>query len=224
MGQILDRRRVMGKKDNGYIQDGLIFWLDGINKGDDPLCWTDLKQGVTFDYVNGVTPLSNRVNFAQGHAVCYADDSYLSFFNTLNAIDCTFEICLNNSANLTSYISFYVGIVSRLTFGFLYNNLLYGTNMSDRDYQAINNKGHLSFSINTSDAKSYENGALMTKVPGTFWSVYEGNKISIGSRGSNANYIFYGDIFSIRIYNRLLSEAEAMNNYNVDKKRFNLNT
>ena len=34
---------------------------------------------------------------------------------------------------------------------------------------------------------------------------------------------FEGNIYSIRIYNRKLSEEELKNNYEIDKVRFNMN-
>ena len=52
MGQVIDRRRMMGNRAtvvNPYISDGLIFWLDGIYKNQSiGVDWEDLIGGVKF--------------------------------------------------------------------------------------------------------------------------------------------------------------------------------
>lgn len=40
---------------NEYIADGLVLWLDGIDKGDVPNCWIDKIAGHIFTASNGVT-------------------------------------------------------------------------------------------------------------------------------------------------------------------------
>ena len=53
-----------------------------------------------------------------------------------------------------------------------------------------------------------------------------GNTILVlGTNPSGANAAgsyFVGDMYSVRLYNRALTNVEVEQNYNVDKKRFNI--
>ena len=60
--------------------------------------------------------------------------------------------------------------------------------------------------------------ALAYKSLSNYWSV--GGDCRIGAR-ANGNNMFKGKIYGIRIYNRLLTEAEILANQEIDIKRFN---
>ena len=52
-----------------------------------------------------------------------------------------------------------------------------------------------------------------------YWTSEDANYTWIGLKNINA-YAFKGEIYSIRIYNRRLTQAEQINNYKVDRGRF----
>ena len=64
------------------------------------------------------------------------------------------------------------------------------------------------------DANQREDGAR-----GNNWGV--GTGITIGGRLNTANpYLWYGEVYAIRLYNRRLSKAELARNHRIDCKRF----
>jgi len=61
---------------------------------------------------------------------------------------------------------------------------------------------------------------------GEFESTNTGTKLTIGAQafaGVNAVPQLKGTIYSIRVYNRALTEEEIKQNYEVDKIKYNLN-
>lgn len=72
----------------------------------------------------------------------------------------------------------------------------------------------------------YENGELLqnTKFTSAASMNLEDTPIQIGRlwQYQNDNRTLNGIIYSVRIYNRVLSDDEIKQNYEVDKKRFNL--
>jgi hypothetical protein len=72
----------------------------------------------------------------------------------------------------------------------------------------------------------YLDGVLMGQTsnvnpwPGT--SYWPTNQLNIGRNNNNVMYYFSGSIGPVRIYNRVLTQAEVLQNYNATKTRFNL--
>ena len=89
-----------------------------------------------------------------------------------------------------------------------------GTNRTT--YRTLPTKGTAGVNV----SRAIANGVGMTAYGNTYLSGRSGTYSYIGRR-SNGNY-FYGKIYSIRIYNRTLTEAEILANQNVDNLRFNL--
>lgn len=74
----------------------------------------------------------------------------------------------------------------------------------------------------TSTAKMYVNGVLVatqTTAVGTLDSVYQAGRLRIGNYAT-VGYPFNGRISSLKIYNRILTEPELLQNYNAQKSRF----
>lgn len=65
MNELMHRRRAMmlskAEAPAEYVQDGLVLWLDGINKGNTPDVWTDLISGYEYNAINGVEFNSDNV-------------------------------------------------------------------------------------------------------------------------------------------------------------------
>lgn len=204
----LNRRRVMGTQQDKYIEDGLIFWLDGINKGGDPTAWTDLASGVIFPWADGVTPLSNRVLFSSNHAMLkgskYIDWSYQSSHLEIVADSWVGMLVFDQRDGQMALGSNDGGI-----------RLIYGHGRSGSFSKAY--RGLSTFSVN--NAYAWDNAELQTSKSDTYWGG-GGNGITIGGRGSVASFV--GDIYCVRAYNRKLSEEEVLHNFEVDKKRFNI--
>jgi hypothetical protein len=119
-----------------YISDGLIFELDGLDKGStSSYCWVDKVGGKTFTNAGGVEELSNGFRF-NGTSTSYLNAD----FNTLtdvNYVSCTIEIVLKSSLESGTWApivifgnwdntptSQYIGVSANYNSGVNYNHSL----------------------------------------------------------------------------------------------------
>lgn len=77
------------------------------------------------------------------------------------------------------------------------------------------------YSISSGDGKIYVNGSEITGAIGTSRLNIRGIFIA-STWSSTSGYLWTGKIYSIRYYNRVLTDAELSANYAIDKARFNL--
>lgn len=199
----------------GYIVDGLTFILDGIEKGTDNDAWTDLVGGIKFPYVTGVTADTDNVTFASGHSAMVADKG-LTYNSKINA---TVEIVFQYS-NVNSIKSIFRSNIDGLGF-FQYYRTDFGfycrKSTSSNDVKCIANPTSnrvegKKLSVTYSPSIGYINGVLASN---------DGYRnIGIGTLTLGINYV--GKIHCIRLYNRVLTEAERLANYANDVERFNI--
>ena len=77
----------------------------------------------------------------------------------------------------------------------------------------------------TSTANMYVNGVLVstsTTSAGTVNSVAQGGRLKIANYAPIGDYPFNGKISNLKVYNRILTATEVLNNYNSQKSRFGL--
>ena len=193
----------------GYIKDGLVFWLDGIDKGGEDGKWVDKVGGVEFtpngkvewgtDYVRGVLSAAAPVGYPVASS--------------------TIEFVLKNVSQLTTNtLWFNCGKIGCICGGVAGGVLLIvqgGMNgdVSYRD-KSLNTPGIHSISANNTImlhnlAPNYNTQSL------DYWTL----KNPFAVVGTNKNL---QQFHSIRIYDRLLSEAEMRHNQEVDRRRFKL--
>ena len=79
--------QIGGGSPTEYIQDGLVFWLDGENIGNTQGYWTDLIGGNLFQLFGDVSQQGNRMRFNGGYARC-ADPIRLDLSTG------TFHVCM----------------------------------------------------------------------------------------------------------------------------------
>lgn len=212
----LTRRRFMQKKvaiDTPYITEGLTFLLDGIDRGSDDSAWTDLAGGIRFPYVNGVTAGDNGVDFASGHSAMVADKG----LNSNSKTDATIEVVwtYNNANNWQNIVT---SNLEGLGFEqyYRYDFVFYcKKSTSPNDVQCIlnptsNRVTGKKLSVSYSPSVGYINGIAANN---------DGSRcFSVGNLSLGNNYS--GRIFSVRLYNRVLTEADVLANYAVDRERF----
>ena len=207
------RRMMMGKKGDTYIQDGLVFWLDGINKGNDHTAWTDLIGGYTFPYSEGAVIESNGVANIYSQSVQQAFDAPANT-HTIEGV--------------SNYCSESYGI------------LLYGK--QNGDVVLVNGGGFITTGNSTSSGTRCRmfitdlrtpttvschddflmlNGNIHTYTGTSSWPRLYNGRFVIGGR-DDYNYRNTSKIYSIRIYNRRLTEEEMLHNQRIDNVRFNL--
>lgn len=210
----LNRRRVMGQEEDTYIQDGLIFWLDGIDKGNDPTAWTDLINGLSFPYNNGQETRSDSVYFNGNSGLTCVASSPSYPYNS-----CQVEVVVNNIPNRTMIVIPSKEQSQNIAFGF-YDDRVVGCVGQSSNFPAfanVSSVGKMSYSLNKNYC--YCNNVTLNFSTNDYW-IANGNVFNVGCRGNDYKYI--GNIYSIRIYNRLLTVEERIYNYNIDKQRFNI--
>ena len=225
-----------------YVQDGLVFHLDGINKGGVSGQWTDLIGGVDFPN-HGATELENGWQFdGVNDWMGYSDSTKaLSFYGD----SCTIEVCFedskinqgagshdagmflcamgaspNKGTNATNAI--YVNTVYNGNGTRYINGVYVGSTDSVWKDQLIDTIAKNTLSINK--VRAFHNGVALETQNANHWASINASR-TIGAQyhtnGSMTEFCS-GKIFSIRVYNRILSEAEILQNQRVDNARFNL--
>ena len=210
----VNRRRVMGVvseqyDENSYVQDGLIFQLDGIAKGNsaDTSTWVDLKGGLVFTQ-DGVVTSTDKGWYLDG-------TSNLTCASVLSSnTDYTIEVCASN------YIVWHNGSASGGNpFFYVLNKGLFflqrNVPVLDDNMQTIMSSP---FTTSLNLDTCYINKVLYTgRGSSDFWS--DPVRFDIGLfRGARST----GTIHAIRIYSRRLTSEEQLHNQDVDISRFNI--
>ena len=228
MGTLLNRRRYMGGgggsyDENSYIQDGLIFQLDGINKGSNQGYWTDLKGGCTFTIpsADAVEVFDNCFKFYESAKMPLASGTLAA-----SGVGKTIEVVAQRinyhssgesvfstaTVSTSGNILVFIGVGSSAQTLFLQRtktlkcNFGWTTSVDNEKATVIGR-----FSYNT-DVACF-NGAEAEFGTSDYWT-----SSSIGV--SCGKGTFYGKVFAIRIYDRHLTLAEMQFNQDIDLKRF----
>lgn len=194
---------------NPYITDGLIFMLDGIEKGGAEGTWKDLIKGITFTN-NNVTSTEYGWSF---------NGSSSSFYSTTvltGSENHTVEVCFKPKTTGT-YCVFACNNQTA-------NNMMFYKSNSNIVFLQRKNIYSLSLSANTPQSVSLNlnqglhNGSAKSKSSSTdYWN---NSNFWVGRR-AHGNY-FNGEIYAIRFYNRRLTQEEQLHNFAADNERFSL--
>jgi len=208
----------------GIVQNGLVLNLDaGVkNSYDGGTTWHDLEGGNNGTLTNGPTFDRDK----GGSIVFDGSNDYVNCGQN-------FSITSNNSFSLSVWVSpsstgSWQGILQRGRnagnwYGIWQNGskFIFGISGSNL-YSSLNLSVGLIYNVtvtqNTSGRKLYINGVLDTST-----SVYYGGSdpsapLTVGSAYYGSEY-FNGKIFVALVYNRTLSAAEVLQNYNATRHR-----
>lgn len=192
-----------------YVTSGLVLWLDGIDKGPDNTAWVDKVSGYSFTN-HGATFNANHVSFDGND---YLEEST---FTVPTSYVGTIEVCFEDGGGTASRLMFFPKTAGGVSMGIsAAGNVIWSFNASRLQYVSDITKGTVSVSLE----RALSNGTAMTSAGNDYWGGTASTNL-VGRRGSG-NY-FSGKIYSIRIYNRKLTEAEMLANFAVDNTRFNL--
>ena len=213
---------------DAYVQDGLVFQLDGIDKGNVEGAWVDRKAGRQFTLNNCIVN-SDNIEFNGTDSEAIDNDNY-----TLPTVpeNYTIEVVLyygGGSGILTQNSSSGYGSPMIVA---LYSTAYYLT--IGRNLYAVEALPENKYICLQALAKGQEvqvncNGDVLASRKGND-SIIDNNffadgRPSIGcvwtSSSDRAGQLL-GKVYSIRLYNRLLTEEERYNNMVVDYMRFRI--
>lgn len=220
-----------------YIEDGLVFELDGLDKcSTDQYCWVDKIGGKTFTNAGGVEELNNGFRFKR------TSTSYLSCNTTLTSTtydQCTIEIVLKSdlaSGDWAPVVMFgdwgitpsssYIGVAALYSSHVNYAHSLEFVSRS-RDGSTKSYKlptGTLMSTSIKSNLPIIANGESYNETSSTSRACISNRPVAcVGGRVDGSNVVtFKGDIHAIRVYNRLLTEDEILHNQNIDIQKYNI--
>lgn len=215
---------------DAYVQDGLVFQLDGIDKGNVEGAWVDRKAGRQFTLNNCIVN-SDNIEFNGTDSEAIDNDNY-----TLPTVPENYTI---------EVVLYYGGGSGILTQN---NSSGYGNPMMVSLYSAAYylTIGRKLYAVEALPEKKYmclqalakgQNNTIQVNCNGDVLASRKGNdsiikndffaygRPSIGcvwtSSSDRAGQLL-GKVYSIRLYNRLLTEEERYNNMVVDYMRFRI--
>lgn len=202
---------------SAYIQDGLVFHLDGIERGDSG--WTDLIGGKKFTLYN-----------------CTLNDDNVEFNGTSSYGKASGKLAGDSSGTIEAvFTTDNFVTTSDFDLDVLYFGDSYGPNL-----QLVKYSGEEAISTTLSD--QYKNpidkvkmvsASRVSPYPGIINGVYTPKYTIKNLSRSSASYIYLGHytnkylqgkIYSIRRYNRSLTTEERLHNQLLDIQRFKLPT
>ena len=214
------RHQLMWREEGiGYIKNGLVFWLDGLNKGGTANAWTDrINPDIIFTNAsNAAKEIAKGWSFnGAGGLTNSTNSSYWRDDAKVNVPDCSTIEIVYNGHNNKSQILFITNLFTALSFGFYANgkSLLIGYDNQAYTLPVVN--GNRIVSANKTLA--LDCGQRLVKKSDTY---YETEAVSSIGYRTNNNY-FTGEIYSIRMYNRQLTDDEMLNNQRIDNERYEL--
>lgn len=190
-----------------YVKDGLIFQLDGIEKGETAGSWTELVSG------NVLAPDGNPIATDKG----WTFDGNSRFHRTRwlqTDANCTLEV----SGVFTSGYGVFMLYNTASGQIILYNNRFLCRVATTSENLYTDTPFSASFNMDRCIKNSSVTSAVSTTIYNSGYA-----ETSVGKYTGSANSGLVGTIYAIRVYSRKLTLDEQKNNIKVDSKRFGFN-
>ena len=217
---------------DAYVQRGLVFQLDGIDKGNVEGAWVDRKAGRQFTLNNCIVN-SNNIEFNGTDS--YAVDNNNSTLPRLPETY-TIEVVLyyNKGSilaqNKPSYSAMEQGQPIMVPVSSTINYFTIGRNI--QAVEALPKNKYMCLQARVKSSSTVEvncNGNVLAGRDGTDSSIdqnfHASGKSTVGcfwaDYSTRKDYLL-GKVYSIRLYNRVLTEEELYNNMVVDYMRFRI--
>lgn len=214
---------------DAYIQDGLVFQLDGIDKGNVEGAWVDRKAGRQFTLNNCIVN-SDNIEFNGTDSEAIDNDNYkLPTVPEKYTIEVVLyygggSILTQNKSSSSSYGSPIMAALSSTI-----NYLTIGRNLYA--VEALPKNKYMCLQAQSRDSTldtvqvNYNGNVLASRSSTIAENFYDYGWSSVGcvwtSYTSKAGHLL-GKVYSIRLYNRVLTEEELYNNMVVDYMRFKI--
>lgn len=202
----------------GYIADGLVFHLDGIDRGDVTGQWKDIVGGRIATLTGTYTENTNNIYFNGGYGEF---NSKPSIGKDDGTIETAVELLAYEGTGrpTVSFGNNYIGgsISSQSSSGYGGAMRWFDQNGSMECWRFPVDSLSLVMTASANSDIGICNGYNGEKITTSSWSS-GGNLLAY--RGSGNKFI--GKMYAVRIYDRKLSAAEMLINQRVDNTRFNL--
>lgn len=197
-----------------YVSDGLIFHLDGIERGGTTGHWVDRIGSVDFTLDSGVVEQTDCIEVSATNSYCARNSSYGNAETTADeyTIECVFKVDNNWSALFQPFLPVsgicmvYTNSRSRTSRG------VRGSSSSTKQWSTYVFSKVANNTISINGSRAIQNGSTVS----TGWVMYNDLKTSCVCGNLN------GKMYAVRIYSRILSATEMLQNQQVDNIRFNL--
>ncbi len=229
---------------SGYVDNGLVLHLDCQNAGNQANHWIDLVDGVDFELSNVTTDNDGGMKFTSTNSSYgVAEGAALDIPFSQGTI----EVVVKNLSFKNKATPFKCSEVDGIAFGGWNFGSVKGWCMACSDTAATSSRLIWNNSLNDGDlitgyfgmtqATAVVNGVELptytnengngtyTLTNGVFTiNANESSNIMLGKNTNSGNASTYmdGTILAVRVYNRQLSAAEMIQNYNVDKTKYGL--
>lgn len=236
--------RAGGASSFDYVQDGLYYQLDGIENAGRGVhsatatTWTDLTgNGRDATFINAASGLVWQDDAAYLYGKTHDGMAKISGLPSMTAF--TFEIVCRMDAK-EDYARMYeseaygtgakrfaslfgtANYPSAMSFALAddgdQNYNLVPVSTSARSYAVTPNVSGSSYSARVCVNGAFAQSGTARSVSGVSAATY----IDVANRSNSTNRGFDGAVYAIRVYNRILTDAEIAANYAIDKARFNL--
>lgn len=224
---------VTAAKEADYVQDGLVFHLDGINKGNNADAWTDLIGGVVFPN-HGATPEENGFLFG-GTAWLGVKDVLgvqdLDFDPSTITIEAAYRDDSTSSSGFAvcsfgtqTDIAGKPALLMNRSYNSKYINGMYLQGTQHVWADPLIDGDVAVHTVSVSAARAFDNSNQLSSLGVNHWSTNKGGRFVGATHASDGKMAGFavGKIFSIRVYSRQLSETEIRHNQRVDNERFSL--
>lgn len=203
---------------DSYIQNGLVFQLDGIDKGSNSGYWTDRKGGITFPISGAASSGADHISFdGSGYITGSATISPSFTYDSL-----TIEVaCTYDTRSGTNHVVLICNVAPNFAFGWYNRTTLRCSSGLSKPVWSTSDMTVLKTYSITSDHSLANINVSLTAGSNTQFSNNSG-AIELGGRSYNSTSGYSGDVYAIRIYNRQLTLAEMAFNQAIDNERFNL--
>jgi hypothetical protein len=202
-----------------YVQNGLVFHLDARDFDENTSTIIERINQINFDARNVSRFNNKKLLFASGSYLQQTDNLGI----TLPTSNYTIEVSCKIDFNLSTGGYMIFQPINYSYEPFLYNHrsdnhtFLKTTRTSLGFYLPDSNNTYKTISL--PNIPYCNNIALSTDTSSNYTNAGFTNYIRIGSRG-DGSWQFFGEIYNIRIYNRVLTVEEIQSNYLVDSAIF----
>ena len=220
-----------GSKEGNYVKDHMVLWFDAKHHSTgDTKVWQDLSG-------NGITGTLTDVTFQGNYAIFNGNTSGVSLGSQLSTLfqgPNTIEmvVSFDDASAVDILIGNYNGAnninwerTAQSQGRFWFNNGSLDGKTANNFYP--NNQVYtVSHVFDKMQNKSYfyKNGTLGHTLTSTLFSSYNASyqNVWIGRDMNTGATALKGKIYSIRVYDKVLSAAELQQNYEVDKERYGI--